>query len=161
PGEGGRRVAVDYAVAIPPAPVNRALALASRAEHAAGRFVPWPWGGSLLAGGRGGGRWWGRRSGGRGARGGTRTRSAAPVGTPAPRAAGEGRRRPALSVVVPLYDEEPLVPVLVTRLTRVLDGLAALGDAEVILVDDGSRDATFAEVARAHAADPRFRGVAL
>src|SRR3954470_16087837 len=67
--------------------------------------------------------------------------------------------RPMLSVVVPLYDEEPIVPVLVARLARVLDDLAVV--AEVILIDDGSRDGTLAEIARAHAADPRFVGLSL
>jgi SAM-dependent methyltransferase len=42
----------DYAVAIPPAPINRALDLASRCEHAIGRWVRWPVGSSLLAIGR-------------------------------------------------------------------------------------------------------------
>lgn len=71
--------------------------------------------------------------------------------------------RPALSVVVPLYDEEALVPLLVSRLARVLDGLGLSGPdaAEVILVDDGSHDGTFAAVARAHAADARFVGLSL
>jgi len=41
--------AADYAVPIPPAPVNRALTLLSRAEQALGRFVRWPLGTSLLA----------------------------------------------------------------------------------------------------------------
>ena len=85
---------------------------------------------------------------------------------PAPHFAPSARMRgdrPALSVVGPLYDEEPLVPILVARLARVLDGLGltAEGTAEVILVDDGSNDGTFAAVARAHAADPRFVGLAL
>jgi SAM-dependent methyltransferase len=40
---------VDYDVAIPPAPVNRALTLLSCCEHAAGRVVRWPLGSSLLA----------------------------------------------------------------------------------------------------------------
>jgi glycosyltransferase involved in cell wall biosynthesis len=66
---------------------------------------------------------------------------------------------PALSVVVPLYDEETVVPVLVERLTRVLDELGL--NAEVILVDDGSRDGTLAAIAAAHAVDPRFAGLAL
>lgn len=39
----------DYDVAIPPGPLNRALAAWSRAEHAVGRLVPWPFGSSLLA----------------------------------------------------------------------------------------------------------------
>jgi dolichol-phosphate mannosyltransferase len=74
-------------------------------------------------------------------------------------AEAEPSRRPALSVVVPLYDEEPIVPVLAARLARVLDDLAV--EAEVILVDDGSRDGTLAAIARAHAADPRFVGLSL
>lgn len=39
----------DYEVAIPPAPINRALDLLSRADHAIGRAVRWPLGSSLLA----------------------------------------------------------------------------------------------------------------
>src|SRR5205823_294346 len=55
---------------------------------------------------------------------------------------------PGLSVVVPLLDEAAIVPVLVGRLSRVL---AALGvEAEVVLVDDGSRDGTWANILRAH-----------
>lgn len=46
---GSRRVRADYAVRVPPAPVNRALDLLSRAEHAAGRVARWPLGSSLLA----------------------------------------------------------------------------------------------------------------
>lgn len=46
---GGRKTGVDYAVEVPPAPLNRALMLVSRAEHAAGRLVRWPLGSSLLA----------------------------------------------------------------------------------------------------------------
>jgi dolichol-phosphate mannosyltransferase len=67
--------------------------------------------------------------------------------------------RPALSVVVPVFDEEPVIPALVERLGRTLDGMRI--EAEVLLVDDGSRDGTWDEVARAHAADPRFVGLAL
>jgi hypothetical protein len=39
----------DYEVAIPPTPINRALDLWSRGEHATGRLIPWPLGSSLLA----------------------------------------------------------------------------------------------------------------
>lgn len=66
---------------------------------------------------------------------------------------------PGLSIVAPLYDEEALVAALVARLTRVIDVLPV--DVEVILVDDGSRDGTLAQMARAHKADRRFVGVSL
>jgi dolichol-phosphate mannosyltransferase len=82
--------------------------------------------------------------------------------TPAPHAwpgVSEPGKPPALSVVVPVFEEEAVVPVLVERLARVLDGLGVA--AEVILVDDGSRDGTWAEVVRAHRADPRFVGLSL
>ncbi len=45
-----------------------------------------------------------------------------------------------LSVVVPMYDEEDVLPLLVDRLRPLLDALGA--SYEVLAVDDGSRDAT-------------------
>jgi dolichol-phosphate mannosyltransferase len=48
----------------------------------------------------------------------------------------------ALSVVIPMYNEEAVLPLLVQRLRPVLDGL---GEAyEVVAVDDGSADDTAA-----------------
>src|SRR4051794_13835780 len=47
---------------------------------------------------------------------------------------------PILSVLVPIYNEEPVIPALVERLRPVLDGLDVT--YEVVAVDDGSRDAT-------------------
>jgi glycosyltransferase involved in cell wall biosynthesis len=72
---------------------------------------------------------------------------------------GDSAARVELSVVVPLYDEEGLVRILVDRLTRAIEALGIR--AEVILVDDGSRDGTLAEIARAHRQDGRFVGIAL
>jgi len=47
---------------------------------------------------------------------------------------------PVLSVVVPMYDEEAVLPLFAERVRPVLD---ALGEPyEVVAVDDGSRDAT-------------------
>lgn len=47
---------------------------------------------------------------------------------------------PTLSVVVPVFNEEAVLPLLAERLRAVLDGL---GEAyEVVAVDDGSADAT-------------------
>lgn len=45
-----------------------------------------------------------------------------------------------LSVVVPMYDEAEVLPLLVERLRRALDGTGA--SYEVVAVDDGSKDAT-------------------
>jgi glycosyltransferase involved in cell wall biosynthesis len=47
---------------------------------------------------------------------------------------------PILSVIVPMYNEEPVIPALVERLRPALDGLDVT--YEVVAVDDGSRDAT-------------------
>lgn len=50
---------------------------------------------------------------------------------------------PQLSVVVPVLDEEDVLPLLAERLRGVLDATAGLGgDYEVVVVDDGSRDAS-------------------
>jgi dolichol-phosphate mannosyltransferase len=61
--------------------------------------------------------------------------------------------------VVPVFDEDEVLPVLVERLARTLDGMGV--EAEVLLVDDGSRDRTWAEVVKAHVTDRRFLGLAL
>jgi dolichol-phosphate mannosyltransferase len=49
---------------------------------------------------------------------------------------------PAVSVVVPLYNEEENVPILQSELTAALTGL----DYEIIFVDDGSSDQTVARI---------------
>lgn len=57
---------------------------------------------------------------------------------------------PALSVVVPLYNEEENIPILQKELGDALAGL----DYEIVFVDDGSRDATLQKLDRS---DPRVR----
>src|SRR5215216_1002439 len=67
---------------------------------------------------------------------------------------------PEISVVVTLYNEDATVGDLVRRTVETLEPLGR--DWEVILVDDGSTDATWAAVEGAHAADEeRIRGVRL
>jgi glycosyltransferase involved in cell wall biosynthesis len=62
---------------------------------------------------------------------------------------------PRISVVIPLYNEAENVPELHRELTA---SLHALGQPyEIILVDDGSRDATLERVLAIEAADPRVR----
>ena len=64
---------------------------------------------------------------------------------------------PAVSVVVTLFDEAQTVGELAGRVAATLDGAGR--SWELILVDDGSSDGTWAEVERLHAADARVRGV--
>ena len=52
----------------------------------------------------------------------------------------QGEKRPALSVVIPVYNEEESLPPLVDSLCRVLDGLEM--GVEVIFIDDGSTDSS-------------------
>ncbi len=66
---------------------------------------------------------------------------------------------PSLSIVIPLYDEEENVLPLVRELGGVLDGLGR--SAEIVVVDDGSRDASFARLVEAQAQEPRLRIVRL
>ena len=64
---------------------------------------------------------------------------------------------PDLSIVVPVFDEAESLPELADRIRSAMD--AAGLTFEVWLVDDGSRDASWAVTEEIHAADPRFRGV--
>ena len=65
--------------------------------------------------------------------------------------------RPELSVVVPAFNEEanlrPMVERLVAAVAPVVDGL------EILFVDDGSRDGTWAGISELAARDPRVRGI--
>jgi polyisoprenyl-phosphate glycosyltransferase len=67
--------------------------------------------------------------------------------------------RPTYSLVIPAHNEEGVVDELVLRLQELMERLD--GSAEVILVDDGSRDRTY-ELMQKHAAlDNRFKLVKL
>ena len=60
-----------------------------------------------------------------------------------------------ISIVIPLKDEELNVTPLHEELTRVMSGLGR--SYELLLIDDGSRDATFARLAEIQARDPHVR----
>ena len=64
---------------------------------------------------------------------------------------------PDLSVVVPVYEEEGTIAELYARTTATLEGLAR--PYELILIDDGSSDGTWAHIERLHAGDSRVRAV--
>jgi glycosyltransferase involved in cell wall biosynthesis len=51
-----------------------------------------------------------------------------------------------LSVVVPLYNEEGNVAPLVERIAGIVESLAGAPSYEIVLVNDGSRDATLARI---------------
>jgi glycosyltransferase involved in cell wall biosynthesis len=65
----------------------------------------------------------------------------------------------SLSVVVPLKDEADGLATLAARLTDALDGVTT--DWDVLLVDDGSVDGTYAACVALHQRDPRFKVVRL
>lgn len=67
--------------------------------------------------------------------------------------------RPVLSVVVPMYDEAEVLPLLVERLRPVLDALQE--PYELVAVDDGSRDATPVLLQAARRTWPQLRVVRL
>ena len=62
--------------------------------------------------------------------------------------------RALISVVSPVYEEEEVLPHFHRVLGEVLDGLADEYDAEIILVDDGSRDGTLPLLRQMAADDP-------
>ena len=65
-----------------------------------------------------------------------------------------------LSVIVPVYNEEAVLPELVSALCAALDSWVA-GRWEVIFVDDGSRDGTAFLIAATNEKDARFKSVRL
>jgi glycosyltransferase involved in cell wall biosynthesis len=68
-------------------------------------------------------------------------------------------KRPEISLVVPVLNEEPIVPELVARSIAALSAISP--DMEMILVDDGSTDGTLAAIKAERARDPRVRFISL
>ncbi len=66
---------------------------------------------------------------------------------------------PTYSLVVPIYNEEAVIPILLRRLDALLDSLDAPG--EVIVVDDGSNDTSAIVIEGKAKADRRYRLVKL
>ena len=70
-----------------------------------------------------------------------------------------------LSLIVPVKDEEDAIGAFLARVVTLLEALRAQYapgfDWEVVFVDDGSSDATLAEIIAAHNRDPRIRGLSL
>ena len=66
---------------------------------------------------------------------------------------------PTYSLVVPIFNEEAVIPVLLRRLDALLDSLDA--PSEVIVVDDGSRDTSAIVIEAKARADKRYRLIKL
>ncbi|MHB8868669.1 MAG: glycosyltransferase family 2 protein [Thermoleophilia bacterium] len=75
------------------------------------------------------------------------------------------RERPHLAIVVPCYNEEEVLPEAIARLDRLLLDLARDGLTSeagfCLLVDDGSRDATWRLIEEWCAKSPRMSGLKL
>jgi glycosyltransferase involved in cell wall biosynthesis len=66
---------------------------------------------------------------------------------------------PRFSFVVPVFNEEAVLPAFFAAMEELLGRLGA--SAEVILVDDGSRDESAAIIRKRAASDPRYRFIGL
>jgi glycosyltransferase involved in cell wall biosynthesis len=73
-----------------------------------------------------------------------------PVGAPS---------RPAISVVVPAYNEQEVLPAFQARIVPVMEAIGL--PFEIVYVNDGSRDTTLEIMLRLQAADPRVAVVNL
>jgi polyisoprenyl-phosphate glycosyltransferase len=69
---------------------------------------------------------------------------------------GDGVR---YSIVIPIFNEQAVLPLLFDRLDALLDRLD--GRAEAVLVDDGSRDNSASLLAAKTASDSRYRFIKL
>ena len=66
----------------------------------------------------------------------------------------------SLSVLVPVHNEESVIPESLRRVRDVLDGIPG-GPHEIVFVDDGSSDRTLEILEEAAALDPRIKVIAL
>ncbi|MDQ8195568.1 glycosyltransferase family 2 protein [Coraliomargarita sp. SDUM461004] len=75
------------------------------------------------------------------------------------------REQPKLSLVIPCYNEEEVLPETIKRLSELMTQLCEKGkiapDSAVVFVDDGSRDRTWQLIVQQADADALFRGLKL
>ena len=72
----------------------------------------------------------------------------------------QGQTRAAFSLIVPCYNEEEMLPAFFKAVVPSLEQ-ATDGNWSIVCVDDGSRDATYSQIAAAHEQDARITGVRL
>lgn len=66
-----------------------------------------------------------------------------------------GGRKPKVSLLIPLYNEEKVLPSLFDRVNNLIDNHVEY-DWEILLVNDGSRDSSLLYAMHMHAKDPRW-----
>lgn len=71
------------------------------------------------------------------------------------------KSRPLLSLVAPCHNEQEVLPLFIERISCLLKELDADYRTEVLLIDDGSTDATWTLIRDAVLRDGRFRGIKL
>lgn len=65
--------------------------------------------------------------------------------------------KPIITIIAPVYNEEPVLPELYKRVSAVMDEYD--DPWELLLVDDGSRDRSAAIIAELHKNDNRVKGI--
>ena len=68
-----------------------------------------------------------------------------------------------LSLVIPVKDEEAAIGPCLAQVIPVLEAMSdpVAQSFEILFIDDGSTDTTLEVIRKAHAADPRVRGISL
>jgi dolichol-phosphate mannosyltransferase len=66
-------------------------------------------------------------------------------------------KKPLISVVIPVFNEETVLPFFIQRITSVLASLANYVDYELLFIDDGSDDGTNSLLTNCANADPCVR----
>ena len=65
--------------------------------------------------------------------------------------------KPAISIVIPVFNEEDNVQLLYQQIRKVCESLQQ--SYEIVFVDDGSRDRTFEILEEIHSNDPRLKAI--
>ncbi|HWZ89849.1 MAG TPA: glycosyltransferase, partial [Polyangiaceae bacterium] len=68
--------------------------------------------------------------------------------------------RPTLTLVIPIFNEEEVIPELARRLREVIQSWQELIESwEVVFVNDGSKDKSLEQLKKLAATEPRFKVV--
>ena len=70
-------------------------------------------------------------------------------------------KMPDISIVIPCYNEEPNIPILYNRLAATLNSMPGISLYEIILIENGSHDNSWALIKEIIKHDPRVKGYKL